>query len=121
MGIFEVAKNFHEIDFFYLTSFFGLDFFKFSDPMCNILLYKILLYYSDDNRLVSDYEEVNSSNCITMIAVMPAGSGNGTSTTLASQPALLAESQSTPDSTSLLASRSETSSSEGQYGLISQH
>ena len=53
-----------------------------------------------------------------MIAVMPAGSGNGNTTTLASQPENLGK--STPDSTSLLASRSETSSSEGQYdGLIS--
>ena len=61
---------------------------------------------------MSDYEEVNSSNCVTMIAVMPAGSGNGNTTTLASQPENLGK--STPDSTSLLASRSETSSSEGE-------
>ena len=27
-------KNFHEIDLFVFTSFFGLDFFKFSGPLC---------------------------------------------------------------------------------------
>ena len=55
--------------------------------------------------MLSDYEEVNSSNCVTMIAVLP-GSGTSASTL-------------EPDSTSLLASRSETStSSEGGSFII---
>ena len=33
----EYIKKFREIDLFHLTSFFGLDFFKFSGPLCHLI------------------------------------------------------------------------------------
>ena len=75
---------------------------------------KKYLFFADDKQL-SEYEEVNSSNCVTMIAVMPGSGGNMNSASTATS---VLEAASDSTTTSLVASRSETSSSEGGSFII---
>ena len=57
MGIFKVAKMvFGQIDLFDFTSFFGLDFFKFSGSLCIYKHQPLLVGKEEENLSIKMFE-----------------------------------------------------------------